>query len=75
MKIELLSFIFGVVITLAAVIIIEHIYGKIFGNRRLKQLQRETKRLKAIVQKKDELIRKSLQSIEDQEKNYEDKNR
>ncbi len=68
MNIELFSFIFGVVIALAVVIVVEHIYGKVFGNRKLRELQRENGRLRKVVQKKDELIRKSLKEIEEREK-------
>jgi len=67
MKIDLLSFFFGVVLSLAIVIIAENLYGKIFGNKKLRQLSREVKRLKAIVQKKDELIKKSLKTMQEKE--------
>ncbi len=70
MNIELFSFVFGVVIALAVVIVVEHIYGKIFGNRKLRELEREIGRLRRIVQKKDELIRKSLKEIEQREKTH-----
>lgn len=72
--IHLMSFIFGVVLTLAVVIIIERLYGKIFGNRKLRQLEREIIRLRRIVQKKDELIKKSLKEIQDQEKKNDGQN-
>ena len=68
MKIEIVSFVFGVVLTLAGVIIIEHIYGKFFGNKKLQHLHREVKRLSKIVVKKDELIKKSLLDIQEREK-------
>lgn len=68
MNIHLLSFGFGVVITLAVVIIVERVYGKIFGNRKLRELERETLRLKRILQKKDELIKRSLKEIQEKEK-------
>jgi Sec-independent protein translocase protein TatA len=74
MKIELLSFVFGIIITLATVIILERVYGKIFGNKRLRELDREVGRLRRIVQKKDELIKKSLRDIKEKEiKNDEEK--
>lgn len=72
MKIELFSFIFGVLFTLAVVIIIEAVWGRLFGNRKIRELERQLKRLTKVVQKKDELIKKSLQSMEKEEGN--DKN-
>ena len=73
MKIELLSFVFGIVITLAGVIIFERIYGRFFGNKKLRQLDREVVRLRKIVQKKDELIKKSLRDMTEKEKQYDGK--
>jgi len=70
MKIELFSFIFGIILTLAVVIIAEHIYGKFFGNRKLRELDREVKRLTKVLQKKDDLIRKSLHEIAEKEKQH-----
>jgi len=67
MKIEIFSFFFGVVITVAVVIVVEHIYGKLFGNKKLHQFQRELKRLQRVVQKKDELIKKSLMDMQEKE--------
>ena len=69
MQIELFSFGFGVVFTLAIVIILEAVWGKLFGNRKLRELDRQVKRLTKVVQKKDELIKKSLQSMQKEEKN------
>jgi hypothetical protein len=74
MTIDLLSFIFGVFLSLAVVIVVERIYGKIFGNRKLRELERETIRLRRIVQKKDELIKKSLREIQEKEKKYDGQN-
>ncbi len=71
MKIELLSFIFGVVIALAVVIIFEYLYGKIFGNRKIRQLQRRVRHLESVVQKKNELVKKSLRSMQQQEEKHE----
>ncbi|NIA30013.1 MAG: hypothetical protein GWP06_08905 [Actinobacteria bacterium] len=67
MRIDLLSFFFGVVLSLAIVIIAENLYGKIFGNKKLNRLNREVRRLKSIVQKKDELIKKSLKTMQEKE--------
>jgi hypothetical protein len=64
MQIDLMSFIFGIIIAVSAIIIIEYIYGKIFGNKRLRELNREVRRLRAVVKKKDELIQKSLKEMQ-----------
>ncbi len=68
MNIHLLSFVFGVVISLAIVIIVERVYGKLFGNKKWRELEREVIRLRKIVQKKDELIKRSLREIQEKEK-------
>ncbi len=67
LNIHLLSFVFGIVITLAVVIIVERVYGKLFGDRKLRKLERENFRLKKVVQKKDELIKRSLKEIQQKE--------
>ena len=64
MKIDLISFIFGIIIAVSAFIIIEYVYGKIFGNKKLRELTREVKRLQAVVKKKDDLIQKSLKEMQ-----------
>ncbi len=68
MNIDIISFLFGVIIALAVIIIFEKVYGKIFGNRRLRELEREVKRLQGISQKKDDLIKRSLKTIQNEEK-------
>lgn len=68
MQIHLLSFVFGIIIAVSVIIIIEFLYGKIFGNKKLREASREVRRLQAIIKKKDELVQKSLkemQKIED----------
>jgi len=67
MEIDLFSFFFGVVITLALVLVAERVYGRFFGNKELRKLRREVKRLQGILRKKDELIKKSLKNIETRE--------
>ena len=69
MTLDIPSFIFGIIIAIAVMIVGEYIFGKFFGQRKIKQLQREVNRLKRIVQKKDDLIRKSLKELEEKEKN------
>lgn len=67
MEIDLISFFFGVVLTLALVLVAERVYGRFFGNKELRRLRRENKRLQGIVRKKDELIKKSLKDMEKRE--------
>ncbi len=64
MQIDLMSFIFGIIIAVSAIIIVEYVYGKIFGNKKLRELNREVRRLEAVVKKKDELIQKSLKEMQ-----------
>ena len=75
MKIDLISFFFGVILTLAVIIVSEHFYGKFFGNRKQKELAREVKRLQGIIDKKDELVVKSLKAMQDEEVKNEGKGR
>ena len=72
MNIDIISFLFGVILTLAVIIVFEKVYGKIFGNRRLRELEREMKRLQGIIRKKDELIKRSLKNIQNEEKKSND---
>jgi len=72
MNIDIISFLFGVIIALAVIVIFEKVYGKIFGNRRLRELEREVKRIQGIVQKKDDLIKRSLKTIQNEEKKNND---
>lgn len=74
-NIHLLSFVFGVVMTLAVVIIVERVYGKIFGDRKFRKLERENIRLRKVVQKKDELIKRSLKEIQEKEKKNDGQNK
>jgi hypothetical protein len=68
MQLDILSFAFGIIIALSTIIVVEKVYGMIFGNRKQRELAREVKRLQGIVQKKDELIKKSLKTMQDEEK-------
>ena len=68
MQVDLISFGFGVLIALALIIVAEKVFGIVFGNKRLRELERENRRLQGIIQKKDELIRKSLKTIDAEEK-------
>ncbi|MBN2411997.1 hypothetical protein JXQ31_09925 [candidate division KSB1 bacterium] len=75
MNIDIISFLFGVIIALAVIIIFEKVYGKVFGNRRLRELEREVRRLQGINQKKDDLIKKSLKTIQSEEKKNNDQSK
>ena len=63
MQIDLFSFFFGVLLALAGIIVIDKLVGSIWGNKKTRELQREVRRLKVIVKKKDELIAKSLREM------------
>jgi hypothetical protein len=67
MEIDLISFFFGVVLTLAIILVAERVYGRFFGNKELRKLRREVKRMQGILRKKDELIKKSLKDMETRE--------
>ena len=71
MTIDLLSFLFGVLCALASVIVFEKILGRFFGNRRVRELERKVRRLQQTVKKKDDLIVKSLKTLERESKNEE----
>ena len=71
MTIDLLSFLFGVLCALASVIVFEKIWGRFFGNRRVRELERKVRRLQQTVKKKDDLIVKSLKTLERESKNEE----
>lgn len=63
MQIDLLSFGFGVVVTLAMVIVLDRLYPLLGGSRRARRLAREVRRLEAIIRRKDQLIRKSIEEL------------
>lgn len=63
MLIDLPSFIFGFILALSIVIVVEYIYGKLFGNKKIRELNREVRRLQAVIKKKNELIEKSLKEM------------
>jgi hypothetical protein len=63
MQIDLFSFFFGVLLALAAVIVLDKLVGSIWGNKKNRELQREVRRLKSIIKKKDEFIAKSLREM------------
>ena len=63
MQIDLLSFIFGAVIAVAIMIIVDRIYTKFWGSKRSRELAREVRKLQAVIKKKDDLINKSLQEM------------
>jgi CO dehydrogenase nickel-insertion accessory protein CooC1 len=63
MQIDLLSFFFGVLLALAGIIVVDKTIGSIWGNKKIRELQREVRRLNAVVKKKDEMIAKSLREM------------
>ena len=67
MQIDLFSFFCGVLLTLAVIIIVDKLIGSIWGNKKLRESQREIKRLNSVIKKKDELITKSLKEMKKSE--------
>ena len=63
MQIDLLSFIFGAVIAVAIMIIVDRIYTKFWGRKRSRELAREVRKLQAVIKKKNDLINKSLKEM------------
>ena len=63
MQIDLFSFFFGVLLALAGIIVLDKLVGSIWGNKKIRNLQREIRKLQAIVKKKDEYITKSLKEM------------
>ena len=63
MQVDLLSFIFGAVLMLALVIVVDRIYAKFWGSKKIRTLTREVRRLNSIIKKKDDLINKSLREM------------
>ncbi len=74
MKIDIASFIFGIILTFACVIIFEKVWGRFWGPKRLRELEREVRRLQNVIVKKDELVRKSLLEMKDREEKNEKSN-
>jgi hypothetical protein len=69
MTIDLFSFVSGAVLTLAFVLLWEKIWGKLFGNRELRELRKRIQHLEGLIRRKDALIVKSLKSLEEDARN------
>jgi len=54
---------------LAGVIVLDKLVGSIWGNKKNRELQKEVRRLNAIIKKKDEFITKSLKEMKKAESN------
>ena len=67
MKIDLISFLCGVILTVAVLIVVERFFGAFWGNRKLRKLQKEVYRLQSLLRKKDDLIKKSLKELQKSE--------
>lgn len=63
LELQLPSFIFGLIIGLALMLVIGQSYRFLFGNRRLHELGREVNRLRKIIDQKDRYIKKSLEAL------------
>ncbi len=69
MTIDVFSFFLGMVLMLALVIIVERVWGHFWSNKKIRELQRQVRRLETTVKKKDEMIIKSLKALEKEAKN------
>ncbi len=66
MTIDLLSFIFGMILAIAGVIVFETIWGKLFANKQTRELRKEVHRLRTALRKKDEYVRKALSKLQEE---------
>lgn len=69
MTIDIFSFFWGMILMLALVIIVERVWGRFWSNKKIRELQRQVRRLETTVKKKDEMIVKSLKALEKEAKN------
>jgi hypothetical protein len=69
MTIDVFSFVLGMILMLACVIIVERVWGRFWSNKKIRELQRQVRRLETTVKKKDEMIKKSLKALEKEAKN------
>jgi len=67
MSIDFFSFIFGAIIMLALVIVLDKLYATFWGSRKVRSLTKEVRRLRAIIRRKDKLIEKSLKEMNKEE--------
>ena len=67
MNIDLFSFIFGAVIMLALVIVLDKLYATFWGSRKVRSLSKEVRRLRGLIRRKDKLIEKSLKEMNKEE--------
>lgn len=68
MRIDLLSFFFGVLLTLAVLIVVDRVYPFLGGGRRARQLARKVRELQNVIRRKDQLIRKSIEELKKERK-------
>jgi hypothetical protein len=63
LELQLPSFIFGLIIGLALMLLVGQSYRFLFGGKRLRELGREVSHLRKVVEQKDRYIRKSLDAL------------
>jgi len=63
LELQFPSFIFGLIIGLALMLVLGQSYHFIFGGRRLRRLAGEVNHLRQVVEQKDRYIRKSLEAL------------
>ena len=62
-ELELPSFIFGLLIGLALMLVVGQAYRFLFGGRRERELGREVRELRRVVEQKDHYVRKALEAL------------
>ncbi len=63
LELQIPSFVFGLIVGLALMLVIGQSYHLLFGGRRTRELAREAERLRRVVEQKDRYIRKSLEAL------------
>lgn len=63
LELQISSFLFGLVIGLALMLVLGQAYAFLFGSRRLRELSGEVSNLRRAVAEKDRYIRKSLEAL------------
>jgi hypothetical protein len=62
-ELELPSFIFGLLIGLALMLVVGQASRLLFGGRRERELGREVRELRRVVEQKDHYVRKALEAL------------
>ena len=66
MEFQIPSFVFGLIIGLALMLLVGQSYHFFFGGKRARELAREVDRLRKAIEQKDRYIRKSLDALKEE---------